>query len=355
MSREQVAELFRRQAEGSLPGSPLYFHLLHRAAEDFVAGGIVATVLAGHEEDRPGSVLTLRLMGAVHRLVLQRQAPELATYFPSVGGTGASERAWPAFERLLAEYTDTVRGLLGRPVQTNDVGRSAPLFGGLLVIQHRTGLPVRLLEVGASAGLNLRVEHFAYRLDDGRVLGDPASEVCLGDCWTGVPPAPLSTRLDILERRGCDPAPIDPLTTEGRLTLTSYVWADWVERLERLRAALAVAARVPAAVDRAHADEWLAMRLAAPVPGLVTVVWHSVVRQYVEPAERVRAGQVLAAAATRASVAAPLAHLSLEPRRQPDGSWRFELWLTMWPGPGDPVRLGSSPGHGIPVEWADAG
>jgi len=352
VTQPSLAELFRRQGEHCLPGSPLYHHLFLRAAADLEAGGIVAEVLAGHGQDRAGSVVTLRLMGAVHRLVLQRQAPELATYFPSVGGSGPPEEAWPAFQRLLAAQTAAIRELLERPVQTNDVGRSAALYGGLLVIADRTGLPVRLLEVGASAGLNLRVEHFAYHLDDGRVLGNRSSEVRLADPWSGRPPAPPETPLNIVERRGCDPSPIDPQSTEGRLTLTSYVWADWVERLERLRAALAVAARVPAQVDRAHADEWLRLRLTAPVPGAVTVVWHSVVWQYVEPAERERARTVVLAAADRASETAPLAHVALEPRRQPDGSWRFELWLTIWPGLEDGILLGHSPGHGVPVTWS---
>ncbi len=350
MSRPSLAEMFRRQGEHCLPGSPLYHHLLLRAAADLEAGGVVAEVMAGHEDDPAGSVPTLRLMGAVHRLVLQRQAPELATYFPSVGGTAAPDRAWPAFARLLAAETAAIRELTGRPVQTNDVGRSAPLLGALLVIADRTRLPVRLLEVGASAGLNLRVEHFGYALG-GKALGDPSSEVVLTDPWVGRPPAPLDTPLRIVERRGCDPAPIDPRTTEGRLTLTSYVWADWIERLERLRAALHVAARVPATVDRAYADEWLAARLAAPVPGTVTVVWHSVVWQYVDLAERERARRIVLAAAARADAKAPLAHLALEPRRQPDGGWRFELWLTSWPGPGLGVRLAHSPGHGVPVTW----
>lgn len=350
MTDRSLVERFVDQAEHCLPGSPLYHLLLTRAAEDLAAGGVVARVLAGHQHDPDGSVPALRLMGAVHRLVLDGRAAELSEYYPSAGGTRPSAQAWPAFQRLLEDRTGTVRALLDRSVQTNEVGRSAALYGALMVVSARAGRPIRLLEVGASGGLNLRVEHFGYGVGD-EVLGNPASEVRLAPAWEGRPPAPADTRPRIVERRGCDRAPVDPLTAEGRLTLTSYVWADWRERLDRLRAAIAVAGRVPARVDRAHADRWLAAALRAPTPGLATVVWHSVVWQYVEPAERARARAVVLEAAQRATDEAPLAHIALEPRRQPDASWRFEVWLTMWPARPQGLLLGVAPGHGVPTRW----
>jgi hypothetical protein len=354
VSPPTLAELFRRQGEHCLPSSPLYHALLLAAAGDIAAGGVTAEVMAGHEGDAIDALPGLRLMAAVHRLVLQRRAPELATYYPSVGGSGSAAHAWPAFRRLLAVQRAAVRGLLDRPVQTNDVGRCAALYGGLLVLAHHTGLPIRLLEVGASAGLNLRVDRFGYQVADSTgsaVLGDSSSEVRLRAAWVGEPPVPLDTPLHVASRRGCDPAPVDPATTEGRLTLTSYVWADARERLERLRGAIAVAGRVPAAVDRAHADEWLAGQLAEPVPGVVTVVWHSVVWQYVGRAERERARAAVCEAAARATRDAPLAHLALEPGRAAPHSWPFELRLTMWPGLETGARIGRSPFHGVPVKW----
>jgi hypothetical protein len=89
------------------------------------------------------------------------------------------------------------------------------------------------------------------------------------------------------------------------------------------------------------------------VPGAVTVVWHSVVWQYVEPAERDQARRDVVAAGRRAGRDAPLAHVALEPRQQADGSWQFELWLTLWPGLEHGVRLGHAPGHGVPVTWLE--
>src|SRR6266700_3377047 len=63
------------------------------------------------------------------------QAPELAAFYPSAGGTAdpgpAGARSWAALRRLLADQGEAVSAWLGRPPQTNEVGRSAALLGGL--------------------------------------------------------------------------------------------------------------------------------------------------------------------------------------------------------------------------------
>ena len=163
---EDLAHRMRRQAETCESyGSVLYGTLLAAAADDYEAGGPTAEVLAGVEHDPPGSVPALRLMGALHRLVLERQAPLLATHYPSVGGEAGPDGAWDAARALLAARGDDVRTLLRQPVQTNEPGRQAVLYGGLAHLGATTGLPVRLLEVGASAGLNLVPEAVCYRVD----------------------------------------------------------------------------------------------------------------------------------------------------------------------------------------------
>jgi hypothetical protein len=243
---------------------------------------------------------------------------------------------------------------VARPVQTNEVGRAAVLVGVLAHAVEATGLPVRLLEVGASAGLNLRADAFALDLGEqaGGVLGDPASPVRLVRPWTAGP-RPPAIAVRVVERSGCDPDPVDPTSAEGRLVLTSYVWADQRERLERLRGALEVAARVPATVVRAGAAGWLRDVLAAPADGVVTVVWHSVVRQYLDPDEREELHQLLERAGQRATAAAPIVHAWLEPERTPGGDVVFRGEARRWPG-GDVVHLADAHGHGPPVAWTGA-
>ncbi len=328
-------------------GSPLNADLLAGAADDLAGGGPTAALLGPLEDDPPGSVPPLRLAGALHRLVLQRQAPALALHYPSVGGT-AGGSPWPAARDVIEDQLADLQEHVARPVQTNEVGRSAVLLGGLLHVADQTRLPVRLLEMGASGGLNLLVDRYAHEVAPGTVLGDPSSPVRLRSPWQGRHPPYVP--LEVVDRLGCDPDPLDPGSAEDRLTLTSYVWADQVERFERLRGALTVAAGSEVAVERLPASAFLERELAQGRPGLVTVVWQSVVRQYLEPAERARVADLLAAAGARATPAAPVAHLSMEPQRFTTGGFRFVVTLTTWPG-GVTRELGQAQGHGPPVVW----
>src|SRR5262249_25421246 len=158
------------------------------------------------------------------------------------------------------------------------VGRCAALLGGFLEVARRTGLPLRLLEIGAAGGLILRWDQYRYEANDGG-WGNPDSPVRICGAFEDLHP-PFDGQVKITERRGCDASPIDPGTEEGRLTLKSYVWPDQVERFHQLAAAIEVAGRVPAKVEQANAAEWVEGALAGGVSGVATVVYHSIVWQY---------------------------------------------------------------------------
>lgn len=368
--RDPLVELFRDMARGCRKHSPTNARLLSDAADDLAAGGVTAAVMAGHERDRSGSVPGLRFAAAVHRLVLAGRAPRLARHYATVGGLLDESSLWSDAEPVLVEHLDELRAIISAThVQTNEPGRSAPLYGGLLVAAERAAgpaapesMPVRLLEVGASAGLNLRPHRICYRLGGlaaagraaGAVLGDPASPLVLDPGWTGLPPAALHRPLRLVSRAGCDLDPVDVGEPDGVLHLSSFVWPDQPERLQRLREAIDLARLDPVTVRRAEGADWLEHKLARPRPGVLTVVWHSVVWQYIPAAERARGQQVLAAAAARATPAAPLALLVYEsrqtPRGQPGGPYRFDLLLRLWPA-GLTLCLGHGAGHGIPFTW----
>ena len=323
-------------------GSPLYDVLLTRAATDVEDGGSCWAVLRGHEADPAGSALALRFLGAVHRLVLEGGAPALARHYPSAGGDGL-DGAWPAFRATVEHHAARLRRDVAAPVQTNEVGRCAALVGGFLLVARETGLPLRVLEIGASAGLNLRWDHYRYEAG-GRTWGDPASPVRLREVFAaGRPPFEVAAR--VAERGGCDTAPLDPGMPEDCLTLLSYVWPDQVERVALLRAALEVARRVPAIVEAADAPDWLAGRLAVATPGVATVVFHSIVMQYLDAADRERVRALVEEAGHRASALGPLAWLRMEP-----GARETEVRLTLWPG-GVERRVATAGSHGRPVRW----
>jgi len=326
-------------------GSPLYGDLLVRAADDLQSGGLLAEVLDGFLDDQLRSALALRLLGGVHAIVLSGRAPALAAFYPSVGGTPerrrGSPRAWAAFRQVLAEFRGEVRSWLGHPPQTNEVGRAAALLGGLRHITAETSLPVRLVEVGASAGLNLRADQFCVPGPAGS-YGDRSSPVVLAGGWLG--DAPPDGPIEVVERIGGDLAPIDPLTADGRLKLTAYIWPDQAERLARLRGALTIAAQVPAELRAESAHATVARTRLQP--GTWTVLWHSIFRQYLDETQRADLAARVAGLGAAATAQARFAYLHLEPSRA-GGCW---VTLTTWPGAHRRV-LGSAPAHGLPVDW----
>jgi hypothetical protein len=329
-------------------GAPLYGVLLRALAADWGAGGPTREALAGREASSREDVVQLRLLAGLHRLVLTGQAPELLPFYRNLGGQAPPQGVWPVARRVLADHAAELRSELDGAPQTNEVGRSAALAVGILTAcaAHRRRR-VRLLEIGASAGLNLLVD--SYRVEgEGWAWGPPAARVALRTAVRGVLPAPVRRGwLDgpaapvVVARRGCDLAPVDPRSDAGRLWLTSFVWPDHVERHARLAAALAAVTALPVddvpAVDRRAAVPWLEERLAEPVPGdVLTVVWHSVVRQYVAGEEWKQVLDAIDAARSRI----PIAHVAMEPARgyTVDPELRVD---------GRPVA--TVPAHGLPV------
>jgi hypothetical protein len=351
-----LAARFRRHADALERGarSPLYVELMRAAATDIERGGVVRELFDGLAAP-PGSVPPLRLMAALHRLVLAGRAPQLASHYPSAGGRQPPAGAWPRAAATLRERFDEIRERLTLTVQTNEPGRAAVLYGGLLWLGERHRLPVRLLEIGASGGLNLLADRFAYRVG-GVLLGDAASPLVLHEPWEGRPvaePVAAARALRVVARAGCDLAPLQLSCADDRLTLRSYLWPDELDRLDRIDAALEVAARHPPEVAALAAERWLPGVLAAHRAGELTVVWQSVMRQYVPAQSWAEVERAVADAGRAATGDTPLAWLSMEPGEDPRGG--FVLSATTWPG-GSTQRLAQVGDHGPPVRWhAEAG
>jgi hypothetical protein len=204
----------------------------------------------------------------------------------------------------------------------------------------RHPLPLRISELGASAGLNLNFDRYA--LEAGARLGPPEAAVTLRPRWSGTLPAPAPVRVE--ERRGVDLAPIDLADPAARLRLRSYVWADQAERMERLDRALALP---PAPVDQGDVAEWLPQRLAEPAPERLHLVYHTVAWQYFPRPTQDACRDALEAAGARATPEAPLAWLAMEGDGRPEGA---ALTLRLWPGD-ERLDLGRADFHGAWVEW----
>ena len=323
-----VARLRRQSAWCAQDGSPLYAALLEKATGDLEVAGPVWDALAGFEAEPGTAAVALRFMAAVHHLVLDGTLPDLARHYPSTGGVGEAHDAWPPFRQALIDHRDEVRALVSMPCQTNEVGRSAALLGGFLEVARRKGLPLRVLEIGSSAGLNLRWDRYRYESADGS-WGDAGSPVRFTHHFD-LPPA-MDAAAEVTERNGCDLHPINPTTEHGALSLRSSIWADQLDRLALLDGAIEVAREAPAEVERIDAVSFLERELRRRPPGVATVVYHSIVMQYVAADDRRRIAELIAGAGAF--------HLAMEP-----GDGQIEVRL-------DGELLGTSGPHGQHVRW----
>jgi hypothetical protein len=342
----EILAMFRKQAGTcAAMGSAIYGDLLARCADDLAAGGIVARALAGWEGHPVLDNVALRLLGAAHFLALRGDAPALAAHFPSAGGVYEAAGAWAALCDVLERHEARIRVHLGEQIQTNEVRRCCALLGGFLALGRAHPWPLRLLEIGASAGLNQCFEQFRYAL--GAQSFGPADAPLALDCeWRGQPldltgPAPR-----IASRKGCDLSPIDLRDRDQRLRLESFFWPDQVERLARLRAACECALRSDVAIERASAGDWIARELASLPPRATSVLFHSVMWMYVPELERKRIHGLVSDAGARSSDEAPLAWLRMEGANFE----HCEIRLRTWPG-GEERLLGRCHYHGAWVEW----
>ena len=219
-------------------------------------------------------------------------------------------------------------------VQTNEVQRCIGLLPAFLAIAVETGLPLELLELGPSAGLNLELDRYRYVFAEG-TWGDPAAPLTLEAVEEGrVPGELLASPLPIRRRRGVDLAPIDATTDEGLTLLRAFLWPGREDRRARLDAAVAA---LRAADDRPELIRGdyvhLLPALLAERPGdAVTVVFQTASTAFL-PREA-RAG-IVAALGDAAADGRPLAWVSARSRDEREGEREdaWELELRVWPGP----------------------
>jgi len=211
------------------------------------------------------------LLGLIDRLPREHRQPSLlfsvASWCGAPAVAGSDWRQW-----VVANWPAIEDAARTRRTQTNEVGRCIPLLIGLDRIAATDPRPIALLELGAAAGLCLAVDRYAYRFDDGPVLG--GGEPLLTTTTTGTGPAP--GRLpEIVWRRGVDLAPLDVNDPDDVRWLEALLPPDRPERRARLSAALATVSDDPPAVvagDALAGLPALAASARAEAPGATLVV-----------------------------------------------------------------------------------
>lgn len=302
----QVQERYARFARDEAPvRSALYSDWAAGVASDAVAAGILARIPASRRQPP--------LVFAVTRLL------------------GAPERPFAIWAGWLREHADAVVAECARrSVQTNEPLRAAALLPALALVEG----PVALLEVGASAGLCLYPDRYSYRYRgaDGVSAVDPVggpSAVVLDCAAEGDPPVRMPR---VVARLGIDLHPLDARDGSDRRWLETLVWPGEDGRVERIRAALDVAAADPprlVAGDAAELIPEVAARVRRTAPDATLVVTTPGVLAHVPRAGRER----IIAAAQRAgrwiTLDAPTLH----------GHWRPAIDPAAWPEGGFALAL----------------
>jgi hypothetical protein len=150
---------------------------------------------------------------------------------------------------------------------------------------------------------------------------------------------------EVVERRGCDAAPLDPASDDDGLLLRSFVWPDQLDRFELLSAALAYARASSVEVEQADVGAWTSRELEQQAEGRATVLFHSLVMMYLSDDSRERMIGSIEEAGRRATPAAPLAWLRMEL-----GGDEADVRLTLWPG-GEERLIAKASYQGQAVRW----
>ncbi len=257
--RSEIALRYRRFARfGAAGRSPLYERIASAVADD---AEVIARLEAMPEPKQQPNLL----LGAVRFLY------------------GIPEDPRDFLTLLHERWQEIAEVMLLRSTQTNEPARCATL----LPVLARLPQPLALLEVGASAGLCLLPDRYAYEYEDtviepSRPSALPAPRFsCRATAGTPLP----AHNVEVAWRAGLDRRPVDLADESEVRWLEALVWPGEEYRLPRLRAAIAVA--------RAHPPRLLVgdlrtdlESLAAQAPQEATlVVYHTAVLAYVREAQ----------------------------------------------------------------------
>jgi hypothetical protein len=324
-------------------GSRQYAALIRDLRADLQGGSRTAALLDGRTDAPLRDAIVLRLLAAVHRIVLRGDAPTLASHYGSAGGDGSRIPAG-LFLDVAEQHLDEVLLALTQNVQTNEVARCAALLPAFAHVSRTTALPLAMFEIGASGGLISNWDRYWYDCN-GSTFGDPSSAVRFTTNWNDQ--FDLSGVTPVVSRRSCDIAPLDVTRADARLRLLSFIWPDQTSRFVLLTGALSIADRYAPVVDRADAGDWLDELLLDRQLGQVNVVYHSIVWQYLPRSTKDHVRAVLEREGEAATNERPLAWVRLEPA----GSIA-DVRITLWPGAQEVVCATSSY-HGTSVHSAN--
>lgn len=201
-------------------------------------------VLDVYDRLEPARRRAVLLLAAVHYLVLDADGSALGRIYAAGSSRAALDEVGDAFLAFVDERSDEIAEVMQeRSVQTNEVNRCVALLPVLMEVARSSGRAPALIELGASAGLNLLFDRFRYDYVGGPVLGQLGATVRLSTELRGRVPKLDPAMPFVQERIGIDLAPIDVDDEDSVRWLRACVWAGDVARDQRLSAAVDLARR----------------------------------------------------------------------------------------------------------------
>ncbi|GHO48567.1 DUF2332 domain-containing protein [Ktedonospora formicarum] len=266
--------------------SPLYESFAQQLEEDHEMEALVALV----DPDQP---ILVTFFTAVNVLLYGEPGDPLAAFYPSFTSSPCPVgEAYPYFRDFCLRHQKAFQQMLPTMrLQTNEPTRCSnlvPAFESVFRLGHRR--PLAMIEIGCSAGLNLRWDQYRYYYLDGddpqdeqpRVLasfGNPLSPALIRCTLAGDmrPPLPYGiTMPPVAQRVGIDLAPLDIEKEEDQRLLRACIWPEEMARHQLLRATISMARKEhPLSIIKGDACEMLPTVLEALPPGVTPCIYHS--------------------------------------------------------------------------------
>jgi hypothetical protein len=349
MNGERQGTKWQAYISHTLHHSGLYTSLYHGLKDD----ADIAELLTQIDQDQPGLILFFSI---INYLVLRHHDHEFARFYPYLVGTPRpAVEAYPSFRAFCLTYLDEIRSLLsGTRLQTNEPTRCAnilPVFE--LVSAREKRKPLALIELGASAGLNLNWQSYGYeyRCYAGGSLyaGDLDASVQIQCALDSNVFPPLPEKLPLVAQCfGIELYPVDITSSEQVNWLRACIWPEERQRYLTLDAALLVAQAHPPLVLAGDASHLLPDLLASIPEEQTICLWHSFALNQGPIAIKNSIEQTL----LRASHDRPIYRISLEvPASLNGGPPRLELFTYRQGTLAQEEWLASCSLHGEHMEW----
>lgn len=240
----RIADGFRRFASDARDSTRLYEQLALAVADD---PELIETIMIEAGDMITRQPLPNILFGAVHYL--------RPNDYP---GIDSPENPYPAFRAFILQHQDAIRPFFKtRIVQTNEVRRCTLLLPAFATVaQKSSSQPLALIEIGASAGLNMQWDHYGYHYRDhynnGTTYGDLESPLQL-ECESRGAALPIDGIPIVGYRTGIDLNPVDITDDDAVRWLQALLWYQQPDRAERMRHALKIAAQHPPRIVQGNA------------------------------------------------------------------------------------------------------